>query len=111
MTDEQLPESFIRDNLYNWLGYGNLNGRYWFIGREEFDDMGRYTYLNGIRDFYRVRRTFDYAEDFVDVWERYYGRSVYKGTTGPSTRHWQAAFLFSLRGDVPKGSRHVDGVE
>jgi hypothetical protein len=100
---EQLPESLVRDNLYNWLGYGNLNGRYWFIGREEYDSIKRCQYLENLHDYYDVRREFDYAEDFVDVWEQSYGRSVDKGTRSSTTRHYQAAFLLALDGISPKG--------
>lgn len=106
---ERLPESLVRDNLYNWLGYGNLNGRYWFIGREEYDSIKRCQYLEDLSDYYRVRCGFDYAEDFVDVWEMAYDRSVEKGTRTSTTRHYQAAFLLALEGTSPKGRNSKTG--
>lgn len=107
---EQLPESLVRDNLYNWLGYGNLNGRYWFIDREEYDSIKRCLYLDDLRDYYDVRREFDYAEDFVDIWEQFYGPFIDRGTRSSTTRHYQAAFLLTLdgisfRGRDPKTGR------
>lgn len=104
-----LLADLIRDNLYNWLGYGNLNGRYWFIGREEYDSISRCPYLDGLRDYYEVRQEFDYAEDFVDTWEQAYGRSVDEGTSASTTRHYQAAFLMAFEGTSPRGQNPKTG--
>lgn len=106
---EQLPESLVRDNLHNWLGYGNLNGQYWFIGREEYDSIKKCQYLDNLSDYYDVRRKFDYVEDFVDVWEQSYGRSVEEGTRTSTTRHYQAAFLLAFEGISPKGRNPKTG--
>lgn len=106
---EHLPEELIRDNLYNWLGYGNLNGEYWFIGREEFDSISKCRKLEGLRDYYEVRREFGPAEDFVEVWEQSYGRSVDAGTSTVTTRHFQAAFLLAFNGTSPRGRNSETG--
>ena len=33
--DKMSFQKLVRSCLYNWLGYGNLNGETWFIGTEE----------------------------------------------------------------------------
>lgn len=106
----KLPKQLVEENLYNWLGYGNLDGRYWFIGREEYDSIKKCEYLDDLRDYYEVRRSFDYAEDFVDVWEDSYGRSVSAGTTSATTRHYQAAFLLAFDGVSPSGTNPTTGM-
>lgn len=109
MTGHDLPKDLIVENLYNWLGYGNLNGRYWFIGREEYDSIKKCAYLDGLPDYYDVRRNFDYAEDFVRTWEEAYGRSVSAGTSSATTRHYQAAFLLAFEGESPRGTNPQTG--
>lgn len=104
-----LPEPLIRDNLYNWFGFGNTNSRYWFIGREEYDSIVQCDYLDDLRDYYEARRNFDFAEDFVETWEGVYGRSVSAGTTSATTRHYQAAFLLALEGTSPRGRNPESG--
>ena len=103
-SSDSLSRDLIEANLYNWLGYGNLDGRYWFIGREEYDSIQKCAYLDDLRDYYEVRRSFDYAEDFVEVWEDAYGRSVSDGTRTVTTRHFQAAFLLAFEGTSPRGT-------
>lgn len=98
-----LSESLIRDNLYNWFGYGNPNGDYWFIGREEYDSIDKCRHINDIREYYEARREFEFAEDFVDVWENVYGRHVEQGSRSMTTRHVQAAFLLAFQGESPTG--------
>ena len=112
MSDQgrQLPKALIEDNLYTWLGYGNLAGRYWFIGREEYDSIEKCEFLDDLRDYYEVRRDFDLAEDFVAAWEEAYGRSVSAGTTSATTRHYQAAFLLAFEGDSPRGTDTSTGM-
>lgn len=104
-----IPEPLIRDNLYNWFGFGNPNGRYWFIGREEYDSIERCAHLDTLRDYYEARRNFDFAEDFVETWEEVYGRSVSSGTSSATTRHYQAAFLLALEGTSPRGRNPETG--
>lgn len=110
MSEEKLPESLVRENLYNWLGFGNLNGRYWFIGREEYDSIRKCQKLDSLREYYEVRRTFDFAEDFVETWEQSYGRSVEAGTSSMTTRHYQAAFLMAFNGVSPSGRHSETGM-
>lgn len=95
-----LPESLVRDCLYNWLGFGNLDGPYWIIGREESFSLKPCKNVNTWREYFEVRREFDLSEDFADVWETRYGRSVSEGeVSGVSTRRYQAALVLALRGE------------
>lgn len=108
-TDTTLPPDLVRENLYNWFGFGNPSGKYWFLGREEYDSLARCRHLDGLRDYYEVRREFDIAEDFVETWEQVYGRPVAEGTSSTTTRHYQAAFLLAFDGTSPRGRNSETG--
>lgn len=92
----ELPESLVRDCLYNWLGYGSLESRIWFLGIEEslyrwdgFDNV------DDVEDFLKLRRNFDVTEDFREVWEEKHGFTL-ENFSGPSTWKYQAVFMMAL---------------
>lgn len=96
MTTE-LPEDLVRNCLYNWLGYGNPNAKYWFIGIEEslyrwegFDNV------DDVEDFLEISREFDATEDFREAWEDKHGFQLEKWS-GISTWLYQAVFLLALQ--------------
>lgn len=89
-------ESVVRDSLYNWLGFGNLNGRYWFIGREESISLRKCGALESWSDYFATRSTFDEAMDMRTTWEGEFGRSL--SSFGTTTWHYQVAFLLALHG-------------
>jgi hypothetical protein len=92
-----LPEDLVRDCLYNWLGYGNPNAKYWFIGIEEslyrwegFDNVA------DVGDFLEIRREFDVTEDFKEAWEHKHGFNLDQWS-GISTWLFQAVFLMAVK--------------
>lgn len=92
-----LPENLVRDCLYNWLGYGNPNAKYWFIGIEEslyrwegFDNVA------DVEDFLQVRQEFDITEDFREAWIEKHGFDLGRWS-GTSTWLYQAVFLLALQ--------------
>lgn len=97
-------EAIVRDSLYNWLGFGNPNGKYWFIGREESINLGKCRALADWTDYFNRRRDFDVATDFRRTWEEVYGRPLTTWST--TTWHYQVAFLLAFRG-LPISSDRV----
>lgn len=89
-------ESIVRDSLYNWLGFGNLNGKYWFIGREESISLSRCEKVNCWEDYFEVRADFDLSTDYRETWEDIFGRPL--STFGTTTWHYQIAFLLAFHG-------------
>jgi hypothetical protein len=100
-----LDESLIRDNLYNWLGFGNPNGTYWFIGREESIALSKCGALSTWDDYFEARRSFDIAMDFRNVWVDTFERPL-STFTNTTTWHYQAAFLLAFH-DQPVTSSAV----
>lgn len=83
--------------LYNWLGYGNLDGDLWFIGTEE---GGAEIWREGIatlslEESLIKRSGFPLNCDFKTVWEDIYGipLNLFKGIT---TWHFMTAFILAL---------------
>ena len=91
----EINESLVRDSLYNWLGYGNLNGKYWFIGREESTTLSECEKLETRSDLLEARRSFGVAVDFRNAWEDAFGRPLSPFTNNPTWRY-QVAFLFAF---------------
>ena len=91
----------------NFLGYGNPNGRYWFIGTEE---GGAEIWRKGVaklslKESLDLRAGFSVAMDFRKVWEDTYGIKLDK-FQGPSVWRYIAAFLLFSEGiTVPSGSK------
>jgi hypothetical protein len=92
-----VDESVVRDSLYNWLGFGDPNGKYWFIGREESIALSKCTELKTWSDYFEARRVFDTAVDFRYAWEDVFGRPL-STFTNTTTWHYQAAFLLAFHG-------------
>jgi hypothetical protein len=95
MLDRQLVEAC----LYNFLGYGNINGRYWFIGTEE---GGAEIWRPGIgtkthEESLSVRKSFMPSMDLRHVWEDCYGIPL-EGFQGPTVWRYIAAFLIYAEG-------------
>ena len=87
----------IEGCLYNWLGYGNLNGNIWFLGTEE---GGAEIWRKGIKtqtleSSLGIRSEFELAEDFVNVWEEKYNIPL-NSFKGPSVWRFMAAFLLKF---------------
>ena len=100
-------ESVVRSSLYNWLGFGNLNGKYWFVGREESISLSKCEGLDTWDDYFERRAGFDLATDFRWTWEEEFGRPL--STFGTTTWHYQIAFLLALHGHEVTSS-HVKRV-
>jgi len=99
----KLPESLVRNCLYNWLGYGSLDSPIWFIGIEEslyrwdgFDNV------DDVEDFLEQRQEFGLTEDFRDVWEEEHGFTL-ANFSGTSTWRYQAVFMMTLGDPIARG--------
>lgn len=91
----------MRDCLYNWIGYGNLDGKCWIVGREESFSLQPCEKVDTREEYLRLRREFDTTVDFGHTWENVFGRRVEDGETkGVSTRRYQAAFVLALSGET-----------
>lgn len=99
-----LPEDLVRDCLYNWLGYGNPNATYWFIGIEEsLYRWEGFENVADVRDFLQIRREFDVTEDFKYVWEEKHGFNL-DAWSGISTWLFQAIFLMAAKDEFLVGA-------
>jgi hypothetical protein len=90
-------ESNIRDCLYNWLGYGNLNGQIWFIGTEEGGAEIWRQSTKTLEDSLHIRSEFKLNMDFRSVWEDLYSIPL-EQFRGPCVWRYMAAFLLSMEG-------------
>lgn len=98
---KQLQRKIVEPCLYNFLGYGNLNGNTWFLGTEEGGaEIWRFNKLT-VEESLALRRRFQLSMDFRHVWENLYGIPLeyFKGST---TWRYMAAFLLSLQGIAPE---------
>jgi len=90
----------IEPCLYNFLGYGNLNGSTWFLGAEEGGaEIWRFSKLT-VDESLSLRSQFKLAMDFRHVWEDLYGIPL-DNFKGPTTWRYMAAFLLSMQGITP----------
>lgn len=106
---EKIPERILRDCLYNWLGFGNLDGSLWFIGFEESIALSKCSRVIDWRQYFDLRRGFALSEDFVEVWDDVFGRTVAEGEAGLSTRWFSSIFSLAYEGvslsDMPTAKR------
>lgn len=94
-------ERIVRDCLCNnWLGYGNPNGKIWFIGNEEGGaEIWRNRNGISIEESLSIRRKFDTSMDFKYVWEELYNFPL-NDFKGPSVWRYVGAFLLLLEGKI-----------
>ena len=82
--------------LYNWIGYGNLNGDIWFIGMEEGGaEIWREEIATlSLEESLQIRSEHTSCCDFRKVWEEEYGIPLdkFKKIT---TWHFISAFLLA----------------
>jgi hypothetical protein len=90
-------ETNVRDCLNNWLGYGNPNGKIWFIGTEEGGAEIWRTGSKSIEESLSIRRDFGISMDFKHVWEDLYNVPL-NNFKGPSVWRYVAAFLLLSEG-------------
>ena len=103
---ERVTREQVAPCLYNWLGYGNLNSPWWFMGTEEGGaEIWRKQKMTGqpdlsIAESLRLRSGFALSMDFPKVWEELYGLPLerFKGAT---VWRYVAAMLFALEGKDP----------
>lgn len=88
-------ENLVRSCLYNWLGYGNLNGKIWFIGNEEGGAQIWRQSTKTLEESLKLRSSYSIAMDFKTVWENKYGIPL-ESFTGPCVWRYMAAFLLAL---------------
>lgn len=90
-------EKLVRSCLYNWLGYGNLDGETWFIGTEEGGaEIWRHA-TQTLESSLKHRKQFSLSMDFKTVWEDIYGIPL-QSFKGPCVWRYMAAYLLSLDG-------------
>lgn len=100
MTDhfENLPidkqNDLVDPCLYNWLGYGNPNGKIWFIGTEEGGaEIWRFK-TQTAESSLLIRSNFELQMDFIHVWDELYGIDLSR-FKGPTVWKFMAAFILS----------------
>lgn len=96
-------EAAVRDSLYNWLGFGNPNGKYWFIGREESITLSKCGNVDSWEEYFQKRAEFDLTTDLRETWEETFGRQL--TTFGTTTWHYQIAFLLAFHGRTISSAR------
>ena len=97
----------VRSCLYNWLGYGNLDGSIWFMGTEEGGAEIWRQSTQTLTSSLRLRSNFGLAMDFRSVWENDY-RIPLETFSGPTVWRYMAAFLLEMRGvEASKDSIHA----
>lgn len=85
----------MKSCLYNWLGYGNLNGAIWFIGTEEGGaEIWRCKTIS-LEESLNLRKDFKIQMDFKEVWENKYGIPL-DSFKGPNVWRYMAAFLLNI---------------
>lgn len=86
--------------LFNFLGYGNPNGKVWFMGTEEGGaEIWRFGTVSLLESL-QFRSKFLLAMDFRHVWEDLY-RIPLESFKGPATWRFMAAFLLSFQNIRP----------
>jgi hypothetical protein len=90
-----LSESLIRSCLYNWLGYGNVNGEIWFIGTEEGGAEIWRNEIQTLESSLTIRSKFSIAMDFKCVWEDLY-KVPLKSFRGASVWSYMAYLLLCM---------------
>jgi|LFRM01.1.fsa_nt_gb hypothetical protein len=95
--DKMSFQKLVRSCLYNWLGYGNLNGETWFIGTEEGGAEIWRQKTQTLESSLNHRRHFSLSMDFKTVWEDIYGIPLHS-FKGPCVWRYMAAYLLSSDG-------------
>lgn len=97
---ESIPRGLIEDCLYNWLGYGNPNGKFWFVGFEESLNLARCTNVHSREEYFQLRSEFDVTEDLEEVYHKKLGRHL---STFDRDTAWHkiARFLIAWEGREP----------
>ncbi|WP_260858084.1 hypothetical protein [Bacillus sp. FJAT-22090] len=93
-TDSSI-EKLVPSCLYNWLGYGNLKGKVWFIGTEEGGAEIWRQQTKTLEESLSIRSHFNLQMDFLDVWEKQYDISL-STFSGANVWNFMAAFLLSF---------------
>jgi hypothetical protein len=94
-----ISKEIVRSCLYNWLGYGNLNGTVWFIGTEEGGAEIWRQATQTLESSLNHRSRFELSMDFRQVWEEIYDIPL-ESFRGPCVWRYMAAFLMSLKGET-----------
>ena len=101
----------IENCLYNWLGYGNPNGKFWFVGIEESLNLKKCSEIHTEKEYFQIRSEFDLAMDLEETHHELLGRPL--STFNRDTAwHKSARFLLAWEGHDPNLSqigRYVDG--
>ena len=95
-ADSSIKE-LVPSCLYNWLGYGNPNGKVWFIGTEEGGAEIWRQQTKTLEESLYIRSHFHLHMDFIDVWEKKYNISL-STFKGANVWNFMAAFLLSFEG-------------
>lgn len=98
-------ENLVNDCLYNWLGYGNLNGPIWFMGMEEGGAEIWRQRTKTMTESLSIRGSFSLSMDFQHVWENLYNIPL-ETFKGPNVWRYMAAFLLSLE-DIEPSSENI----
>lgn len=91
-----VSEQLVRQCLYNWLGYGNLNSPIWFIGTEEGGAEIWREQTQTHESSLNKRSRFEKSMDFYHVWEQQYGINI-EDFRGITVWHYIASFLLSYQ--------------
>lgn len=95
-----LNHKLINDNLYSWLGYGNIDGYYWFIGVEEGGAEIWRNETKTLEESLKIRSNFELEMDFRYVWEQLYGIPL-EEFKGACVWNYMAAFLLGSDDVIP----------
>lgn len=88
-------EKLVRSCLYNWLGYGNVNGRFWFIGTEEGGAEIWRQATKTLEESLKLRSGYNLGMDFQTVWEELYQIPL-ESFKGPCVWRYMAVFLLGM---------------
>lgn len=91
-----MDRDLVQPVIDSWLGHGNPNSKYWFIGIEE--SFGRWPWQDDLAKYLRDIADFGLAGDIRDAWKDGSGYSLSEWK-GPSTWKYQAAFLKQIEDD------------
>jgi hypothetical protein len=94
-----ISEKLVRSCLYNWLGYGNLNSRIWFIGTEEGGYEIWRAKTKTLEESLALRSKFELSEDLQDIWENKYGIQL-NSISKTSTWTFISAFLLGINSEL-----------
>ena len=96
IIEDQVKKKLVDQCLDNWLGYGNPNGKVWFIGTEEGGaEIWRSFKTQSLESSLVIRKDFKLQMDFVDVWEQLYQIPL-SNFKGPSVWSFIAAFILEF---------------